>query len=240
MTRQNSLKRLVRARMADTGQSYTTARRIVLSQLSGERFGGVVADGYLRPRSQADRGAGRAAHGRPRPYPQAAQPAAQPRQRRAGRPTFSARSRPACAPTAASTAWRAATTPSARPGGTWPLRALPGGVPLLAETRALLDRRDAAFAAEARTPATSCAASGPASTSSPTRQTTASRSTPPPSTSCSAACNPPGRHLLGRGGGQGRVTRHPRLSAVPCPARGKVPVVSTYPPAYARAGWFGA
>jgi hypothetical protein len=148
MTRQNSLKRLVRARMADTGQSYTTARRIVLSQLSGERFGGVVADGYLRPRSQADRGAGRAAHGRPRPYPQAAQPAAQPRQRRAGRPTFSARSRPACAPTAASTAWRAATTPSARPGGTWPLRALPGGVPLLAETRALLDRRDAAFAAE--------------------------------------------------------------------------------------------
>jgi Domain of unknown function (DUF4872)/Butirosin biosynthesis protein H, N-terminal len=47
MTRQNSLKRLVRARMADTGQSYTTARRIVLSQLSGERFGGVVADGYL-------------------------------------------------------------------------------------------------------------------------------------------------------------------------------------------------
>jgi hypothetical protein len=51
MTRQNSLKRLVRARMADTGQSYTTARRIVLSQLSGERFGGVVADGYLRPRS---------------------------------------------------------------------------------------------------------------------------------------------------------------------------------------------
>ena len=47
MTRQNSLKRLVRARMADTGQSYTSARRIVLSQLSGEQFGGVVADGFL-------------------------------------------------------------------------------------------------------------------------------------------------------------------------------------------------
>ena len=47
MTKQNSLKRLVRARMAATGQNYTTARRVVLSQLSGERFGGVVADGYL-------------------------------------------------------------------------------------------------------------------------------------------------------------------------------------------------
>jgi hypothetical protein len=47
VTRQNSLKRLVRARMADTGQSYTSARRIVLSQLSGEQFGGVVADGFL-------------------------------------------------------------------------------------------------------------------------------------------------------------------------------------------------
>jgi Domain of unknown function (DUF4872)/Butirosin biosynthesis protein H, N-terminal len=47
MTKQNSLKRLVRARMADTGQSYTTARRIVLGQLDGERFGGVVADGFL-------------------------------------------------------------------------------------------------------------------------------------------------------------------------------------------------
>jgi hypothetical protein len=47
VTRQNSLKRLVRARMAETGQSYTTARRIVLSQLSGEQFGGVVADGFL-------------------------------------------------------------------------------------------------------------------------------------------------------------------------------------------------
>ncbi|HEX6675722.1 MAG TPA: DUF4872 domain-containing protein [Actinomycetes bacterium] len=47
MTRQNSLKRLVRARMAATGQSYTTARRFVLSQRSGERFGGVAADGFL-------------------------------------------------------------------------------------------------------------------------------------------------------------------------------------------------
>jgi Domain of unknown function (DUF4872)/Butirosin biosynthesis protein H, N-terminal len=47
MTKQNSLKRLVRARMADTGQSYTTARRIVLGQLAGERFGGLVTDGYL-------------------------------------------------------------------------------------------------------------------------------------------------------------------------------------------------
>jgi hypothetical protein len=33
--------------MAATGQSYTTARRVVLSQRSGEQFGGVVADGFL-------------------------------------------------------------------------------------------------------------------------------------------------------------------------------------------------
>jgi hypothetical protein len=91
----------------------------------------------------------------------------------------------------------------------------------------------------ARTPATSCAASGPASTSSPTRQTTASRSRAPPSTSCSAACRPawsPSTRTRWRPG-TSCAPSSPERSAVPGAG---APVVSVYPPAYASAGWFGA